>query len=68
MYAQSQFVTQQIDEELKIETIFGCPSKIAIANATTAAYGLLSSTVLLFFSNEQFHTLEVFTMYYYHVY
>ena len=38
MYAQSQFVTQQIDEELKIETIFGCPSKIAIANATTTAY------------------------------
>jgi hypothetical protein len=38
MYAQSQFVTQQIDEELRIETIFGCPSKIAIANATTTAY------------------------------
>jgi hypothetical protein len=39
MYAQSQFVTQQIDEELIIETFFGCPSKIAIVNATFA-YGL----------------------------
>ena len=74
MYAQSQFVTQQIDEELRIETIFGCPSKIAIANATTTAYlrtleidttsVVYSSSV---FSNEQFHTLEVFTMYF-HVY
>jgi hypothetical protein len=34
MYVQSQFVTQQIDEELRIETIFGCPSKIAIALLT----------------------------------